>query len=63
MPLRDFHAKALRLLKLVRAALIHLSLGVHQEERVRAKSQEGLVAQVELPTYERFDTAGGPSGA
>jgi hypothetical protein len=32
----DFEAKALRLLKMARAALIYLSLGVHGEERRKA---------------------------
>jgi LA2681-like HEPN len=35
----DFEAKTLRLLKLSRAALIYLSLGMHQEERQRAKER------------------------
>jgi hypothetical protein len=33
---RDFEAMTMRLLSLVRAAIIYLSLGVHQEERMRA---------------------------
>jgi hypothetical protein len=31
----DFHAKTLRLLKLTRAAMIYLSLAVHQEEKLK----------------------------
>lgn len=37
----DFAAKALRLLKLTRAALIYLSLAVHREERLREKAKPG----------------------
>jgi hypothetical protein len=33
---RDFEAKALRLLKLVRASLIYLCLAVHREEEKRS---------------------------
>lgn len=36
----DFETKTLRLLKMVRAALIYLSLAVHQEEKKRAESRD-----------------------
>lgn len=36
---QDFEAKTLRVLKLVRSALIYLALAVHQEERRRSKEQ------------------------
>lgn len=49
MTLREFDAKALKLLKLARAALIHLSLAVHEEERKQDK--KGLVMPMQLPTY------------
>jgi hypothetical protein len=46
--------KTLRLLKLSRAALIYLSLAVHQEERVRHKRRTttGLIAQMPIDTWE-----------
>lgn len=37
---RDFEEKALRLLKMVRAGLIYLSLAIHWEERDRAKKRD-----------------------
>jgi hypothetical protein len=36
---RDFEAMTMRLLSLLRAAIIYLSLGVHKEERTRATSR------------------------
>jgi len=42
-------AKTLHILKLVRAALIYLSLAVHREEAIRdAARPEGLVAPMPL---------------
>lgn len=35
---KDFHAKTMRLLKLTRAAMIYLSLAVHQEEKLKKSS-------------------------
>lgn len=50
---RDFEVKTLRLIKLARAALIYLSLGMHSEERRRAKAKpEGLIAQGSLGTWD-----------
>ena len=50
----DFEEKTLRLLKMARAALIYLSLAIHQEEgrRAEARDPEGIVPQVELETWE-----------
>lgn len=49
----DFEAKTLRLIKLARAALIYLSLGMHREEKRRAASRpQGLVMPMELDTWE-----------
>tara|TARA_R110002051_G_scaffold269600_1_gene329786 strand:+ start:1940 stop:3481 length:1542 start_codon:yes stop_codon:yes gene_type:complete len=49
----DFEKKTLRLIKLARAALIYLSLGMHREERRRAASRpEGLIMQMELHTWD-----------
>jgi hypothetical protein len=52
--LDDFEAKALKLLKLVRAALIYLSNSVHYEERRREKISEELVGAAYLPTYKKL---------
>ncbi len=35
---KDFHAKTFRLLKLTRAAMIYLSLAIHQEEKIKTAS-------------------------
>jgi tetratricopeptide (TPR) repeat protein len=49
----DFAARALRVLKLVRAALIYLSLAVHREEWQRRRGQvEGLVMPMFLDTWQ-----------
>ena len=50
---RDLEAKGLRMLKLARAALIYLALGMHQEERRRAagKGDGGLVMPMTIETY------------
>ena len=48
-----FDAKALRILKTARAALIHLALAVHREETIRRNSREGgLVAQMLLTPFD-----------
>jgi hypothetical protein len=49
----DLEAKALRLLRIARASLIYLSLGIHTEERSRA-ARDGakLVAPVPLDRWE-----------
>jgi hypothetical protein len=48
---RDFEEKTLRVLKLARAALIYLSLGMHREERLREQRQARRTATpVTLPT-------------
>ncbi len=49
MTLRDFEAKSLKLMKLARAALLHLSLAVHEEERKRESA--GYSVSMPLPTY------------
>ena len=48
----DLERRTLRLMQLVRSALIYLVLGIHKEERDRAKSEEGLVATMSLHTLE-----------
>jgi hypothetical protein len=49
----DFQAKALRVLKLVRATLIYLSLAVHREERLRRASKPGgRVGKMFLDTWD-----------
>jgi hypothetical protein len=49
----ELDAKGLRVLKLARAALIYLSLGMHQEERKRALNREGkLIAPMPLSPWE-----------
>lgn len=49
----DLEEKTLRLLKLARAALIYLSLGMHREEQRRAGGRpEGLIAPMVLDTWE-----------
>jgi tetratricopeptide (TPR) repeat protein len=50
---KDFEAKTLRLLKLVRSTLIYLSLGIHQEERSKNKARGlGKVVPIKLPNYD-----------
>ncbi len=50
----DLEARTLRLLKLVRAAIIYLCLEIHWEERRRMKRRRSkrLVASQSLPTVE-----------
>jgi hypothetical protein len=49
----DFAVRTLRVLKLVRAALIYLSLAVHREEWQRRRGQkEGLVMPMFLDTWQ-----------
>lgn len=49
----NFQAKALRVLQLVRAALIYLSLAVHREERIRHGSKpDSRVGQMFLDTWD-----------
>lgn len=53
VPRDDFEAKTLRLLKLARAALIYLSLGMHLEERRREKRRNGgLIVPMDLDVWE-----------
>jgi len=44
----DLEQRTLRLMQLVRAALIYLVLGMHQEERERARGKKGLTAMMSL---------------
>lgn len=44
----DLEQRTLRLMQLARSALIYLSLGMHREERERAKGEKGLVATISL---------------
>lgn len=46
---RDFEEKALRLLKMVRAGLIYLSLAIHWEERERARQRDPEVFVPGMP--------------
>jgi tetratricopeptide (TPR) repeat protein len=50
----DLEARTLRLLKLVRAALIYLCLGMHWEEwrRMKRRRSKRLIASQSLPTVE-----------
>lgn len=52
----DFQAKTLQILKMVRAALIYLSLSVHREETRRAEKRQG---EVDLPVWELRPIADG----
>lgn len=51
---REFEGKALRLLKIVRAALVYLSLGVHWEERAREEKRpaDALVPKIRMDVWE-----------
>ncbi|WP_296753858.1 LA2681 family HEPN domain-containing protein [Thiobacillus sp.] len=44
----DLEQRTLRLVQLARSALIYLSLGMHREERERAKRKRGLTATISL---------------
>jgi len=48
----DLERRTLRLLQLVRSALIYLVLGVHKEERDRAKGKKEQMAEMSLHTLE-----------
>lgn len=49
----DFAAKALRLLKIARAAIIYLPLAVHLEEKARRQnSKAGMVIEMPLTSYD-----------
>ncbi len=53
MPEEAFAAKTLRLLKLVRASIIYLSLAVHREERLNSKDDgAGLIMPIGLSTID-----------
>lgn len=47
----DLEQRTLRLLQLVRSALVYLSLAMHQEERRRAKGRSGLSAPMLLDVW------------
>jgi tetratricopeptide (TPR) repeat protein len=51
---RDFEAKTLRLIKMARAALIHLSLAIHWEERRRAagRSPDFIIPPMPLDLWD-----------
>jgi hypothetical protein len=51
---RRFQEKTLRLLKMARAAMIYLSLGVHAEEKERAKKRKpgAIVPPMQLDEYD-----------
>ena len=48
----DFALKTLRLMKLARAALIYLSLGVHIEERKRLSEVDEIIAPMPLDVWD-----------
>lgn len=50
----QFEIKALRLLKMTRAALIYLSLAIYTEERMRdqSRSEHELLLQMPLDEYD-----------
>jgi len=50
----DLKKKSLRVLKMARAALIYLSLGMHREEKRRREDEKpnGLFAQMPVTTWE-----------
>jgi hypothetical protein len=48
----ELEAKALRILKLARAALIHLSLAMHREEEIRGETDKGFAVPMTLPTWK-----------
>lgn len=48
----DLEQRTLRLVQLVRSALIYLSLGMHREERDRAKGKAGLAAEMPLDPWQ-----------
>ncbi|MGY3235627.1 tetratricopeptide (TPR) repeat protein [Bradyrhizobium sp. USDA 4448] len=48
----DFFRRTLRVLRLARAALIYLSLGMHHEERQRPSSPNSLMMPMFLDTWE-----------
>jgi len=48
----SFFLKTLKLLKLVRAALIYLSLAVHVEERKKISKANGIIAPMPLDVWE-----------
>ena len=54
IPRSDLEARTLRLLRLVRAALIYLCLGMHWEERQRMKRRRSkrLIVSQSFPTVE-----------
>lgn len=51
---REFVAKTLKLLKMIRAALIYLSLAIHNEERLREKDRgtDAFVPEMPLDVWE-----------
>lgn len=53
-PLADFRIDTLRMLELAHAALLNLSFAMHVEERSRRADRDGLIADMPLPTYERW---------
>ncbi len=48
----SFSLKTLKLFKLVRAALIYLSLGIHIEERKKTSKVDGIIAPMPLDIWE-----------
>jgi LA2681-like HEPN/Tetratricopeptide repeat len=50
--LRDLERRTLRLIKLVRAAMIYLFLGMHREERLRSTENPGLTVPMSLDPWQ-----------
>jgi hypothetical protein len=51
----DLEQRSLRLMQLVRSALIYLSLGMHCEEKKRMEGKDGLMATMRLdPLRDRW---------
>jgi LA2681-like HEPN len=47
----ELEAKSLRVLKLARAAMIHLCLSIHREEAIRSNKESGFAMPMVLPPW------------
>jgi hypothetical protein len=47
----DLERRTLRLMQLVRSALIYLSLGMHREEQKREKGMKGMAVTIPLDPW------------
>lgn len=48
----DFEDKTLHVMRMARAGLIYLSLGMHANERMKAKKSKGFIAPMDLPPID-----------